>query len=158
MSVRHRRSLSAAWQRPFRLTPPASQPYGSNSSHLSLYTYSNNSIVSCPHSYPSFIFNVKMSSQDGSYRGYRRGRGKGSWSRIANFSRAGATQNSAPLEPKLGPTIDSINIKTLLTEEDAPAIKGVEYIASCNWNSGKFPVILVPGQSPQSSVSIIEPN
>ena len=85
-----------------------------------------------------------MSSRRGSYRGFDRGRGRGSWRGGANPSRAGPLQNLPPPKP-LGPTIDSIDIKTLLTEEDAPTIKDVEYIASYNWISGRSPVILVPG-------------
>lgn len=86
-----------------------------------------------------------MSSHCGSYRSFDRGRGRGSWRGGASLSRAGPPQNLPPPKP-LGPTIDSINIKTLLTEEDAPTIKGVEYVASYNWVRGKSPVILVPGQ------------
>lgn len=86
-----------------------------------------------------------MSSHRASYRGSDRGRGRGSWRGGANLSRAGRPQDLPPPKP-LGPTIDIINIKTLLTEEDAPTIEGVEYVASYNWISGKYPVILVPGQ------------
>lgn len=88
-----------------------------------------------------------MSSHRGSYRGFNVARGRESWRGGANLSRAGPPQNLPPPKP-LGPTIDSINIKTLLTEEDAPTIKGVEYVASYNWNSGNSPVILVPGSPP----------
>lgn len=87
-----------------------------------------------------------MSSHRGSYRGLNRGRGRGSWRDGASLSRARPPQNLPPPKP-LGPTINSITIKTLLTEEDAPTISGVEYVASYNWISGKSPVILVPGQS-----------
>jgi hypothetical protein len=83
-----------------------------------------------------------MSSHRGSYRGFDRSR---SWRGATNHSRAGPHQILPPPKP-LGPIIDSINIKTLLTEEDVPTIKGVEYVASYNWISGKSPVILVPGQ------------
>ena len=79
-----------------------------------------------------------MSSYRGSHRGFGRGRGRESW-------RGGQSQDLPPPKP-LGSTIDSINIKTLLTEENAPTIKGVEYVASYNWISMRSPVILVPGQ------------
>jgi hypothetical protein len=46
----------------------------------------------------------------------------------------------------MGPTIDSINIKTLMVEETAPKIKDVEYLASYNWLNEKSPIILVPGK------------
>ncbi|CZR70279.1 uncharacterized protein PAC_20181 [Phialocephala subalpina] len=97
-----------------------------------------------------------MSSHRGSYRGFDRGRGRGSWRGDANLSRAGPPQNLPPPKP-LGPTIDSINIKTLLTEEDAPTIKGVEYVASYNWFDGKSPVILVPGSPPAWTPPAIDP-
>ena len=87
-----------------------------------------------------------MSSDRGSYRRFDGGKGRGSWRGGANLSRAGPPQNLPPPKP-LGPTIDSINIKTLFTEEDAPTLKVFEYVASYNWVSGKAPVILVPGQS-----------
>ena len=90
-----------------------------------------------------------MSSRRGSFRGFDGGRG-GSQRGGFNRRQAGPPQNQPPPKP-LGPTIDSINIKTLLTEEDAPTIKGVEYVASYNWSSGKSPVILVPGQSSTQS-------
>lgn len=47
----------------------------------------------------------------------------------------------------MGPSIDSIDIETLLIEEVAPKIADVEYVASYNWLDGKSPTILVPGQS-----------
>lgn len=88
-------------------------------------------------------------SYQGSYRGFDRGtstgRGRGAWRSAANLSRAESRQNLAPAK-SLGATIDSINITTLLTEEDSPTIQRVEYVASYNWVSGKSPVILVPGQ------------
>ena len=71
-----------------------------------------------------------MSSHRGSYRGLNRGRGR-SWRGAANLSQTGPPQNLPPPKP-LGPTIDSFNIKTLLTEEDVSIIKGVKYIASYN--------------------------
>jgi hypothetical protein len=88
-----------------------------------------------------------MSSHRGIHRGFDRGRGIG-------FSRA--PQNLPPPKP-LGPNIDSINIKTLLTEEVAPTIKGVEYVASYNWIGGKSPVILVPGESLNPQLLNIKP-
>jgi hypothetical protein len=57
----------------------------------------------------------------------------------------GQIENTAPTEP-FGATIDSINIKTLLVEEDSPTIQDVEYVASYNWLDGKSPIILVPGK------------
>lgn len=86
-----------------------------------------------------------MSSYRGSYRGFDRGARGRSWRSGANPGRAGPPPNLPPPKP-LGPTIDSININTLLTEENAPTIKGVEYVSSYNWISGNSPVILVPGQ------------
>ncbi|KAF7503666.1 hypothetical protein GJ744_003395 [Endocarpon pusillum] len=89
-----------------------------------------------------------MSSHRGSYRSFDKVQGRGSWRgarQDTNPSRARPLQTLPPPKP-LGPTVDSINIKTLLTEEDAPTIKGVEYVASYNWTSGKSPVILVPDQ------------
>lgn len=83
-----------------------------------------------------------MSSHRGSYRGFDKGRARGSWRGSASLSRA---ENLPPPKP-FGPTIGSINVKTLLKEEDAPTIKGSEYIASYNWISGRSPVIPVPGQ------------
>lgn len=87
-----------------------------------------------------------MSSHRGSSRTWARdtSRGRGFWRGGANLRRAG--DQNLPSPKPLGATIDSINIKTLLTEEDAPTIQNVEYVASYNWNSGKNPVILVPGQ------------
>lgn len=93
-----------------------------------------------------------MSSHRGSYRGFDRVRGGGSWRGAANPSRARPHQDLPPPKP-LGPTVNSINIKTLLTEEDTPTIEGVEYVASYNWTSGKSPVILVPGQPPKSPLT-----
>lgn len=46
------------------------------------------------------------------------------------------------------PTIDSIDIKALLIEEDYPEIGDVQYVASYNWLDAKSPVILVPGSPP----------
>ncbi|KAI9802438.1 MAG: hypothetical protein M1825_002822 [Sarcosagium campestre] len=87
-----------------------------------------------------------MSSYRGKFRGFDGGRG-GSRRGGSNRRRVEPIQNQPPPKP-LGPIIDSINIKTLLTEEDAPTIKGVEYVASYNWSNGKSPVILVPGSPP----------
>jgi hypothetical protein len=104
-----------------------------------------------------------MSSRRGLYRGFDRGGGRGSWSGSANLRRAVPPQMNLPPPKPLGPAIDSINIKTLLTEENAPTVKGVEYVASYNWINGKSPVILVPGQYPNlypslnSQSSTIEP-
>lgn len=94
-------------------------------------------------------------SSHGSYQDFDRGRGTGSW-RGTNLSQAGPPQNLPPAKP-LGPTVDSINIKTLLTEEVAPTIKNVEYVVSYNWISEKSPVILVPGQLLSCQLSIIKP-
>jgi hypothetical protein len=49
----------------------------------------------------------------------------------------------------LGQIVDSINIKALLVEQDAPTIQDVEYVASYNWLEGKAPTILVPGKRPE---------
>jgi hypothetical protein len=95
---------------------------------------------------------INMSFHRGSFRGSNTSstRGRGSWHGHASAWPSRRAEPPPNLKP-LGPTFDSINIKTLLTEEDAPTITGVEYIASYNWLSGKSPVILVPGEprSPQ---------
>jgi len=91
-----------------------------------------------------------MSFHRGSYRGSGT-RGRGSWPASARALPNRRAEPAPSLKP-LGPTIDSINIKTLLTEEEAPTITGVEYIASYNWLSGKSPVILVPGEPLSPSV------
>lgn len=88
----------------------------------------------------------------GSDWGRGRGRGGGFWrggrrddDKAELRSRQNAATTTTP--PKLlGPAIDNINIKTLMTEEDAPTIKNIEYVASYNWLHGKSPVILVPGK------------
>ncbi len=49
----------------------------------------------------------------------------------------------------LGHIIDSINIKALLVEQDAPTIQDVKYVASYSWLEGKSPIILVPGEHPE---------
>jgi hypothetical protein len=72
-----------------------------------------------------------------------RGRGRG---RRWDLGRPGVPQDLPPQQP-FGPPIDSINIKTLLIEEDAPTIKDVKYAASYNWLDGKYPVILIPGSA-----------
>jgi len=55
--------------------------------------------------------------------------------------------NPTPPTPQpLGLVLDSIDIRTLLVEEDAPTIQNAEYVASYNWLNGKSSVILVPGQ------------
>jgi hypothetical protein len=79
-----------------------------------------------------------MSSHRGSYRGFDRGRGRGPDVVVLTL---------VELDHHKIYRRQSINIKTLLTEGDAPTIKGVEYVTSCNWISGKSPAILVPGQS-----------
>jgi len=59
---------------------------------------------------------------------------------------SGRAQAQTPPTP-LGPLLDSIiSIKTLLTEEEAPTIEDVKYVASYNWLDGKSPIILIPGQ------------
>lgn len=81
-----------------------------------------------------------------------RGQGRGSWRGGANRGNRGGAwypkpPQTVPLEPK-GPTIDSIDIQTLLIEEDAPEIVNVEYTASYNWLDGTKPIVLVPGEHP----------
>jgi hypothetical protein len=85
-----------------------------------------------------------MYPQRGSYRG-----GKRSWGSETAFRHPRPTQNLPPPLP-LGAIIDRINIKAILIEETAPTIENVEYVASYNWVEGKSPVILVPGQLPES--------
>ncbi|KAM5442081.1 hypothetical protein MferCBS31731_002910 [Microsporum ferrugineum] len=84
-----------------------------------------------------------MSFRDGFYKG-REKRGS-SW---RGSGSARVEEPPAPPNKPFGPTIDSIDIKTLLIEEAAPKIKDVEYIASYNWLNGKSPTILVPGSPP----------
>ena len=81
-----------------------------------------------------------------------RGQGRGSWRGGANRGGGGGAWYPKPLPtapsgPK-GPTIDSIDIKALLIEEDAPEIDNVEYIASYNWLDSAKPTVLVPGKHP----------
>jgi hypothetical protein len=104
-----------------------------------------------PPSFHAFLFDkfdsdTKMPFHRGSYRGSHKGRSSwrgGAWALPTSSSRrAEPLPNLKPL----GPTIDSINIKILLTEEDTPTITGVNYVASYNWLNGKSPVILVPGE------------
>lgn len=83
-----------------------------------------------------------MSFSQRSLRGQGRGRGRGrgrAW-----YPKPLPT---APSGPK-GPTIDSIDIKALLIEDDAPEIANVEYIASYNWLDSTVPTVLVPGENP----------
>jgi hypothetical protein len=86
---------------------------------------------------------IKMSSRRGTSRVF--GRRGSSWR--GKESRSRAENPQPPMRPQpLGPTIDSINSKILLIEEDAPTIQDVEYVASYNWLDGKSPIILVPGR------------
>jgi hypothetical protein len=86
----------------------------------------------------------KMTSYRGTSPGFGR---RGSWRGNDSHSRAENRQPPALTPPRpLGPTIDSINSKTLLIEEDAPTVQDVEYVASYNWLDGRSPIILVPGQ------------
>ncbi len=81
------------------------------------------------------------------YRGgYGRGRGRGGWGGARGTRTLNSSRPEAPPKP-LGPAVDTINIKTLLTEQEAPKIEDVEYIASYNWLDVKSPVILVPGET-----------
>lgn len=81
-----------------------------------------------------------------------RGQGRGSWRGGADRGGRGRAWYPKPLPtapsgPK-GPEIDSIDIKALLIEEDAPEITNVEYIASYNWVDSAKPTVLVPGKHP----------
>jgi hypothetical protein len=78
-----------------------------------------------------------MSFRRGSFAG--RGRSFG-----APFKR-GQAGSPRPTKP-FGAVVDSINVKELLIEDDAPKIKDVKYVASYNWVDGGDPVILVPGK------------
>jgi hypothetical protein len=86
-------------------------------------------------------------------RGSLAGQGRGSWRGGASRGGRGAWYPKplpkAPLAP-YGPTIDSIDIKALLIEEDSPEIANVEYFASYNWLDGAKPTVLVPGKHPPS--------
>ena len=80
---------------------------------------------------------------------YRGGHGRGRWggARARGARSLNPTRSRAEAPPKpLGPAVDTINITTLLIEQEAPKIEDVEYIASYNWLDVKFPVILVPGE------------
>ncbi|KFZ16934.1 hypothetical protein V502_04821 [Pseudogymnoascus sp. VKM F-4520 (FW-2644)] len=81
-----------------------------------------------------------------------RGQSRGSWRGGADRGGRGRAWYPKPLPtapsgPK-GPEIDSIDIKVLLIEEDAPEITNVEYIASYNWLDSAKPTVLVPGSPP----------
>lgn len=82
------------------------------------------------------------SSSRGHGRGGGRGRGRGD-NRSQAFYQP-QTPISRSSEP-LGPTIGSINIKSLLVDEENPKIEDCEYVASYNWSSGNATTILVPG-------------
>ncbi len=84
-----------------------------------------------------------MSFGRASSRAFGRGRGRGGW---RGASSGGPLEVSSSTKP-LGPTIDSIDCKTLLIDEDAPTIEDAKYVASYNWLSGEAPVMLVPGKS-----------
>lgn len=90
-------------------------------------------------SYSSFNFSVKMSFYRDSHRGFDRDRERKSW-RDEQFQDLSSSK-------LLDSTIDSINIKTLLTEKNAFTIKNVEYVASYNWISMRSSVILMSDQS-----------
>lgn len=79
----------------------------------------------------------------------RRGGGGG------GFSSKNHTSPQSSLKP-LGPAIDSINIDTLLIEEQAPKVENVQYVSSYNWLDDKSPIILVPGQSIRRRPYLIE--
>jgi len=86
-----------------------------------------------------------MSFDRGSFTGGR-GRGSGSWRRGGPRGNRGFASNTSTIPTKpFGPEVDSIDIKTLLIEEEAPAIEHCKYVASYNWLDGREPVILVPG-------------
>ncbi|KAK6606446.1 putative geranylgeranyl pyrophosphate synthetase [Botrytis cinerea] len=73
------------------------------------------------------------------------------WARGARggFRQGSASHVLPPVSDKpFGPEIDSIDISTLLIEENAPIIENVNYVASYNWVDGKSPIILVPGSPP----------
>jgi hypothetical protein len=53
---------------------------------------------------------------------------------------------TSPKSTLYGPTIDSIDIKVLLIEEDSLEIANVEYIASYNWLDSAKPTVLVLGK------------
>ena len=80
------------------------------------------------------------------------GQGRGSWRGGASRGGRGGAwyPKSLPKAPSgpYGPTIDSIDIKALLIEEDSPEIANVEYVASYNWLDGAKPTVLVPGKHP----------
>ncbi|KAF7956949.1 hypothetical protein EAE96_004273 [Botrytis aclada] len=87
-----------------------------------------------------------LSYKDSNYR--KRNRGNGSGAR-GGFRQGPPSHILPPVSDKpFGPEIDSINISSLLIEEDAPIIENVNYVASYNWVDGKSPVILVPGSPP----------
>lgn len=80
------------------------------------------------------------------------GQGRGSWRGGTSRGGRGGAWYPKPL-PKApsgayGPTIDSVDTKALLIEEDSPEIANVEYVASYNWLDGTKPTVLVPGKHP----------
>jgi hypothetical protein len=85
------------------------------------------------------------------YRSSLKGRGRGRGNRDIRRgpSSTGAwSSRTLPIAPSgpFGTTIDSIDIKSLLIEENSPEISNVEYIASYNWLDGQTATILVPGE------------
>ena len=97
------------------------------------------------------IFHLRINlSQMSFYRGSSRGFGTrcSSWRGKDRRSQAKSPVPSALTLP-LGQVVDSISIKALLVEQDAPTIQDVEYVASYNWLEGKSPIILVPGKRPE---------
>ncbi|RDW66352.1 hypothetical protein BP6252_09987 [Coleophoma cylindrospora] len=88
-----------------------------------------------------------MSFQSAPGRSNWRGRGRG-----RGGSRSSGAWRTRP-EPQraaqpFGTVVDTINLNTLLLEEEAPVIENFKYVASYNWVDGKNPVILVPGSPP----------
>ncbi|TGO26036.1 hypothetical protein BPAE_0067g00080 [Botrytis paeoniae] len=87
-----------------------------------------------------------LSYKDSNYR--RRNWGVSSGAR-GGFRQGSASHVLPPVSDKpFGPEIDSIDISSLLMEENAPIIENVNYVASYNWVDGKSPIILVPGSPP----------
>ena len=89
--------------------------------------------------------------------------GEGHW-RGGGGTRGGkrsgkAGGHSAWVPPKIpevdkpaGSILSTLDIRTLLVEEEAPKISDVRYVASYNWTCNEGPTIYVPGQYIDCSV------
>ena len=74
-----------------------------------------------------------------------RGVGRSSW-RGRSRGQFSPVVQQPPSLVLVGLVVDSIDIDTLVIEEEAPIIEKVKYVASYNWLDNKSPIILVPGK------------